>query len=85
MAQNKSSRWLPLFVHCCVYTLTMTVFGIPYALVNGAAHFATDAVSSRITKRLWAAKQVHWFFVVIGLDQLIHYACLFYTWGPLHG
>jgi hypothetical protein len=40
--------------------------------LNGAAHFATDYITSRINSRLWAAKNVHWFFVGVGFDQLIH-------------
>jgi len=43
-----------------------------WAAVNGVAHFATDYVTSRINSRLWAAKNVHWFFVGVGFDQLIH-------------
>lgn len=47
--------------------------------LNAIGHFVTDAITSRITSRLWEAKQVHWFFVVIGIDQFIHYATLLYT------
>ena len=47
--------------------------------LNFICHFVTDAVTSRITRRLWEAKQVHRFFVVIGLDQFIHFATLLYT------
>lgn len=45
---------------------------------NGAAHFVTDAVTSRVNKQLLAYGKGshHWFFVGIGADQLIHYACL---------
>lgn len=47
--------------------------------VNGVLHFITDAITSRINSRLWAAKEVHWFFVSVGFDQFIHYTCLFLT------
>lgn len=50
-----------------------------FAAVNGAIHWGTDYVTSRITKILWDAKEVHNFFVVIGLDQLLHQAALFLT------
>lgn len=43
-----------------------------WAALNGGAHFAIDAVTSRITGRLWREERVHDFFVVIGFDQLLH-------------
>lgn len=46
---------------------------------NAAAHFVQDAITSRINSKLWQAKQVHWFFVGVGADQLAHYVTLFVT------
>ena len=43
-----------------------------WIVLNGAAHLATDYITSRINSRLWAVKEVHWFFVGVGFDQLIH-------------
>jgi len=51
---------------------------ISWVLLNGVLHFATDAVTSRITSRLFG-KDWHNFFVVVGLDQVIHYVTLFAT------
>lgn len=86
MAQNKSKDWTALSAHVLVYTsvlwfgvvlLLATFYLTPvamvmYALANGALHFATDAVTSRINSRLWEAKRVHGFFVGVGADQFIH-------------
>lgn len=47
-----------------------------WVIANGGAHFVTDFITSRINSRLWAAKEVHWFFVGIGADQVIHYLTL---------
>lgn len=47
--------------------------------INAAGHFVTDAITSRITRRLYEAKQMHYFFVVIGIDQFIHYTTLLLT------
>lgn len=97
MARGKSSSNSRLAEHIGVYTLalmacvafktTATWDGVfLYGLVNGTAHFATDYVTSRITKKLWAANRVHDFFVVVGLDQAMHMTTLFVTlplltWG----
>lgn len=63
-------------------------------VVTFVTHFVTDAITSRITSRLWFFEQTyehklacwtyvegkrHWFFVMIGLDQLIHYGTLAWT------
>lgn len=48
-----------------------------YVLLNSIAHWITDYFTSRWTTRLWKQGKVHEFFVVIGLDQLMHYVVLF--------
>ena len=57
---------------------------LTFTVVNGALHFATDYCTSRWTSRLFAAwmkdtqrtDHIHNFFVVVGLDQLIHQVTL---------
>lgn len=88
MAKGKSSsnRWLTQ--HILAYTATLVAVllllyplknVLLYGVINGVAHFCTDYVTSRITKKLWAQQRVHDFFVVIGLDQAIHMATLVAT------
>ena len=79
MAVNKSSRMLPLLVHIAVYTACLIPFGFWFAMTNGLAHLITDSITSRVTSALWKKEKRHWFFVVIGLDQLIHTATLLFT------
>jgi hypothetical protein len=91
MARNKSKRWDVLFGHVCIYTATLCAFASVaiktpgsinmtlFAASNFVAHFVTDAITSRMASRLYAGNKVHWFFVVIGLDQFIHAATLIYT------
>lgn len=76
MAQNKSNSNKVLGLHVLTYSIPFLLIGPTFAVVNGIFHFITDYVTSRITKRLWAKKEVHWFFVIIGLDQLLHYIVL---------
>lgn len=56
---------------------------IVFCLLNSTLHFGIDAVTSRITSRLWAMNETHSFFVVIGLDQLLHVSILIATMGIL--
>ena len=122
MALNKSKRWDALALHVSFYTVALAgallLFDLFAGLrtpgvfvflsVNTAVHFATDAVTSRVTSRLWFVKGIrvknamwslpmvqaaghaayevdydmskrHWFFVMLGADQLIHYMTLFVT------
>lgn len=91
MAQNKSSSNAWLARHILVYTGGLVIFmaamqfkvagaGVfAYCVTNGLAHFVTDYITSRITKRLWAEKRVHDFFVVIGFDQAVHITTLVAT------
>lgn len=50
-----------------------------WILLNGVLHLITDAITSRITYKLWGRSKMHEFFVVVGFDQMIHYTCLFVT------
>lgn len=56
--------------------LEIELAGLAFAAVNGVLHFATDYLTSRWSARLWARQEWHNFFVVIGLDQLIHHLTL---------
>lgn len=94
MATNKSKNWVALGAHVFVYDIVVTagvillsvafhrgnpMTSVWFYYITGAAHFATDAITSRITAKLWAAQRVHDFFVVVGLDQWIHATTLIVT------
>lgn len=97
MATNKSKDWHALRCHVLTYAGIMgavvviyrgfTLAAADFTAITFATHFVTDAITSRITAKLWATKRVHDFFVIVGFDQWIHATTLILTarWlGLLH-
>lgn len=92
MAVNKSKSmdWLAKHLNAYIFSMIpMTLYAsfkfgfwvsAGWLLLNGLLHFITDFFTSRLTSRLWQKGDRHNFFVVIGFDQVIHYACLILTW-----
>lgn len=80
IGKSKSNWWLT--AHVVMYSLMLLFLGWKVALLNGAAHWLIDYVTSRVNSRLWAAQQRHWFFVSIGFDQFLHVSILLWsiTW-----
>lgn len=78
MAKNKSKSNKALLIHIAVYTLALMVFGIKFAIINGVIHMLIDYFTSRMTSRLWQQQKSHEFFVVIGLDQYLHFLTLWF-------
>lgn len=86
-ASNKSKNISALSRHVLVYTGCLAVVSLAlfsdriemcagFVLANGLMHFGTDFGTSRWSSRLYAKQDWHSFFVVIGLDQLIHQTTL---------
>lgn len=81
MAKNKSKSNTILFYHVSVYSIPfMFIISPLYGIINGILHFGVDYVTSRRSSKLWADGKVHWFFVVIGFDQLLHILMLMWTY-----
>ena len=79
MAINKSKSIKWLSIHCFIYgTVFLPFFGWQFAAATFLFHWITDFWTSRATSYLYE-KNRHWFFVMIGFDQAIHFTTLFLT------
>ena len=88
-ASNKSKNMEALARHVGTYTIVLLVGAViifgqsapmwAFVAVNAVLHFAADYFTSRWSSALYAKQDWHNFFVVIGLDQLIHQATLALT------
>lgn len=88
--KSKSLKWLSIHVgvYASVSLLTFAVLAITYGnilfafywwSINVALHFITDFFTSKVTSQFWEEKNMRFFFVMIGFDQLIHNMCLVST------
>lgn len=53
MALNKSKHWDPLVLHTSIYSLCFYPLGWRFVGITFLLHTLTDAITSRITARLW--------------------------------
>jgi len=51
-----------------------------FGMITLVAHTITDYFTSRLNSKLWSAGKVHYFFVSVGFDQVLHYGQLFLTY-----
>ncbi len=88
--KSKSIKWLS--IHVGVYGLVSLIsliilgsfyhnflFGFYWWITNVILHFVVDFFTSKITSRFWEQKNMRFFFVMIGFDQLLHAICLIST------
>ena len=71
---------LPLLIYGVIYEEDWSILVVSYVVVNMILHWITDYFTSKWSSKLWKKGDVHNFFVVIGLDQLIHTFCLILTY-----
>jgi len=88
-AKGKSKNWSDLLAHTVIYSFIwlgvgVILFGfklaVPFFTITLIAHTITDYFTSRLNSKLWAQGNVHYFFVSIGFDQILHYIQLFTTY-----
>ena len=75
--------YIALFGWLMYYDVDATLMMFLFLPITFVAHFCTDYITSRITSRLYKKGDFHNFFVVIGLDQLLHYLQIFLTFNLL--
>jgi hypothetical protein len=95
MAQNKSKSNYWLSMHVIVYTAVTMVswiilfaFSMIYVPITAfilifIMHWITDYTTSRISSKLYQKGDIHNFFVIVGLDQVLHYIQLFLVYKYL--
>ncbi len=97
MSIRKSRSNYYLTLHVSVYTFsTIVLWAIVFPLTLThisslgiwlsfatifASHWVTDYFTSRLTSKLYKEERYHDFFVVIGLDQVLHYTQLLLTFN----
>jgi uncharacterized membrane protein YciS (DUF1049 family) len=54
-----------------------------FSIITLVVHTITDYFTSRLNSKLWSDGKVHYFFVSIGFDQVLHYGQLFLTYHYL--
>jgi len=86
-AVSNSHLWMHCFNYSLVWMLVSSFFVgwncFPFFLATFVAHFCTDYVTSRMVKKRFDAGDYHNGFVVIGLDQILHYVQLYLTFKLL--
>ena len=98
MALNKSASLKALLIHVLTYTFVFFVVGcflfvhfnndyrfFYLALITSGLHFCTDIWTSKVNSYLHKNSTIHYFFVGVGFDQLIHAVCLILTIHYLFG
>lgn len=82
MAKGKSERFEPLAVHCLVYAGVMLIpflffFNILFAFFAAGliyvCHIATDGFTSCVSKHYFEKGEIRKGFMVIGVDQTLHF------------
>lgn len=91
ISKAKSKSLLALTIHIAIITLTLFIGllvamivcdlsfnGVAlFALINGILHFIIDYITSKVSAYFYAKGQIHNFFITIGFDQFLHFACYF--------
>lgn len=89
MSKKKSSNFKILLKHTAIYSfiwfiVTWFIFydiecAIFFTFITFTTHTLIDYNSSKLTSYLYKKGNYYWFFKVIGIDQVLHYLQLWFT------
>jgi len=95
-AKNKSKNNIALTAHVASYSFCWlvacsmsvlltdeSILIILFPVITFVLHWITDYFTSRINSKLYAENKIHYFFVSIGFDQILHYVQLILTYKLL--
>lgn len=90
VADNKSKDNKILAYHAFIYTIVISVFVafiipsfatfVAWGVITFFTHLVTDGITSKFTSKFFREGRVSQAFKTIGLDQLIHYCTLIFTY-----
>ena len=66
----------PLYALLSYTTTNSYLLILTFLVINVSTHFGIDYVTSKLTSRFWKEGKIHEFFVIVGLDQLLHTAII---------
>lgn len=92
MGNNKSESIKWLSIHVLVYSFVLLIGLVPllidfkfliikWVIINGILHWITDFFSSKVAKFFYLKNNLYYFWLIIGLDQLIHAITLILTFN----
>lgn len=92
-AKNKSTNNKALLWHTVTYSIFWILpikfcgltleEALAFACMTFIFHTITDFFTSRLNSYLYKQNKIHWFFVSIGFDQILHYIQLIITFKLL--
>lgn len=74
---------LMLFAACKEVDVPHPITMLYFFVITFSVHTVQDYITSRINSKLWKEGKVHYFFVSVGFDQLLHFIQLLTTYQIL--
>lgn len=93
MALNESFNIWYLLYHVSAYIIIIGIILMPFYIqkpdieigkfftLNFLTHWIIDFIILRIKAKHWEQRKRHWFFVMIGFEQVLHISILLISWS----
>jgi len=85
IAENKSKSWMTCLFHAYLYSIPFLLLPTDSVMFCRLCmlHFFTDLVTSRLSANYYKADNLKMFWIIIGLDQLLHIFQLLYIYKDI--